>query len=209
MNFKDFWNFFRLLSPPFFLQSLGFFVLGGSLLFAIDISPSKYQGGVTNNPPYKVEGAPQLLKNPFKWVFGSPRSEAMQRVTAPPNFKADLVAEPKNFMASTNSSLKVRMIAINQGKEKYVLEFATAQHYDFIIKNNKDGKEVYRASANKIYSQQFSTVLVNRNDKLVYEEELFSPTNSVVNLSTGEYRLIGLITAQVPISVEKVFQVSP
>ncbi|MBI4024034.1 MAG: hypothetical protein HY360_03580 [Verrucomicrobia bacterium] len=177
-------------------------------VFSVEISPSKYQGGATNNVPNQAQGAPSIFRSPFKWIFGSGHSEAMKRVNAPPNFKVDLTAEPQTFQPGAEAVLKARMTVVNQGKEKYILEFNTAQRYDFIVRR-QDGSEVYRASANKAYSQQVSSTVVNRNEKLVYEEDLFAETNQTLNLPPGEYKLIGQITAQVPISVEATFQVSP
>ncbi len=175
----------------------------------IEISPSRYQAGTSsNNPPYKTQGAPSLFSSPFKWIFGSGHSAAMQRVNAPPDFKVELVTEPKNFMPSSNGVLKAKMIVLNQSKDKYILEFTTAQHYDFLIQD-RSGKEVYRWSGDKAYSQQLSSVVVNRNEKLAYEEDLFTTNNVVVNLDPGEYKLIGRITAKSPISVETSFRVSP
>jgi len=156
--------------------------------------------------PNKTSGAPSLLN--FRWIFGATHSEAMKRIKAPPNFKVELMTEPKNFAAVSNAMLKARMVVINQGKDKYILEFESAQHYDFII-SDKERKELYRYSNDKAFSQQQSSIVLNRNEKLVYEDELFSSSNQVVNLPAGEYQLIGRITAKIPISVETSFQVSP
>ncbi len=199
---------FSHYSCLFCIGYISCFILAPSF-HGIEISPSKYQGGSSNNVPYQTTtDTPSLLKNPFKWVFGDGRSEAMKRVNAPPNLKVDLVIEPKNFTPSTHSTFKARMIVTNQSKEKYILEFTSAQHYDFFIKN-KDGKEMYRFSSDKAYSQQFSSTLINQNDKLVYEEELFSTANQALDLPAGDYKLIGQITSKIPISVETSFQVSP
>ena len=100
------------------------------------------------------------------------------------------------------------MTAVNDGDEKYILQFDTAQHYDFIIRD-KGGRELYRTSSDKIYTQQPSSVLVNRKEKLVYEEELFSLTNQAIHLPAGEYQLVGRITTKTPISVEALFRVAP
>ncbi len=185
-----------------------YFWVNGHLVDAVDISPSKPQGGNTHVQPNKTEGAPSLLKSPFKWIFGSPRSEAMQRVKAPPHFKVDLSMEPKNFTPTSDAALKARMTVINQGKEKYFLEFSSAQHYDFTI-YDKDKKTIYSSSHDKVYSQQMSSIVLNQNEKLFYEEELFSSANQAVRLLPGEYKLIGQITSKVPISVEISFQVAP
>jgi hypothetical protein len=176
--------------------------------FGINISPSKPQGGNTNNIPYKSDSSsPSLLGNPVRWIFGPERSEAMKRVSAPPNFKVDLNMEPKNYVPAPESVLKARMVLVNQSKEKYMLEFNTAQRYEFIIKDSKD-KEVFRSSSDKVFSQQLSSTVVNRNEKLVYEEELFSPSNQVIKLPPGQYKLVGQVTSKEPISVETTFQVS-
>jgi hypothetical protein len=175
---------------------------------AVEISASKPQGGSTNAQPNRAEGQPSLLKAPFKWLFGEGRSEAMKRVNAPPNFKVDLMIEPKSFTADTNAVLRARMVAINQGKEKYILEFPTAQHFDFAIWN-ATGKEVYRWSANKEFEEKVSSVLVNSKEKITYEEEIFSVSNLVADLPPGEYRVRGEITAKVPLRVETSFRVSP
>ncbi len=189
------------------LFSLGLLGLAGGLL-AVEISPSKYQGGTTNDIPNRTgSGSPALLSNPFRWMFGSARSSAMERVHAPPDFKVELTTEPKNFTPQSNAVLQAKMTVLNESKEKYILEFTTAQHYDFAIVT-KGGEEVYRSSRDKEYSQQKSSIVLNRNEKLVYEEEIFSPSNQVINLPAGEYKLVGQITAQVPISVESVFQIS-
>jgi len=201
-------NFLALrIQPEFFTPLL--FVILTSLCSAIDISPSKTQGGSTNSIPNKTEaGTPSLLSSPFKWVFGSPRSEAMKRVQAPPNFKLELLTEPRSFVPTTNAFLKVKMVAINQGKDKYILEFNSAQHYDFII-TQISGKEVYRWSENKSFSQKTSSIVVNRNERVSYEEPLFSPSNQVTSLPPGDYKLKGVITTKVPISVETLFWVAP
>lgn len=186
----------------------GLLWLGGTTpAAAINVSPSKNQGGSTN-APHQTTGAPSLFSSPFKWIFGSKHSSAMDRINAPPNFKVELRTEPKDFTAATNAVLRAHMEVMNQGKDKYILEFESAQHHDFIIQN-REGKEVYRYSSNKIFSQQTSSVVVNQTDKLTYEEELFSASNQVINLPAGEYRLIGKITAKNPISVETSFQVAP
>jgi hypothetical protein len=179
-----------------------------SVCMAIDISPSKYQGGSTNDIPNKSDGAPSLLHSPFKWVFGEPRSEAMKRVQAPPNFKLELATEPRSFVPSTNACLKVKMTAVNEGKDKYILEFNSAQHYDFVI-TKMDGKEVYRWSANKSFSQQTSSIVLNHNEKAVYEEQLFSPSNQITSLPPADYKLKGMITSKTPISVETLFWIAP
>jgi hypothetical protein len=196
-------NIFRTTIAGFllFLPLLGF-------VGAIEVSPSKPHGGGTNSIPNSNPGAPSLFKNPFKWVFGSSRSEAMVRVSAPPNLHMELTTEPRTFLPSTNATLKVQLIAINKGKDKYILEFNSAQHYDFII-STVTGKEIYRASKDKVYTQQLSSIVLNRKEKIVYEETLFSPTNKVLNLKPGEYKLKGVITAKTPISVETMFMVNP
>ncbi len=176
--------------------------------YPIDINPSKPQGGSTNNIPHKTEaGAHSLFPNALKWIFGSPHSAAMERIHAPPHFKVELSTEPKNFPVTTNAVLKAHMTITNQG-DKYILEFNTAQHYDFVI-NNKDGKEFYRYSNDKVFSQELSSIVLNRNEKLTYEEVTFSPTNQIPNLPPGEYNLIGQVTAKIPISVETSFRVVP
>lgn len=182
------------------------FLLASNSSFAVDISPSKYQGGTTNHIPNKVEDSPTLFKSPLKWIFSNIHSEAMNRVHAPPNFKVELSTEPKIFNPSSNTPLKARMLAVNKGRDKYILEFASAQHYDFII-HRKDGTEIYRWSNDKTFSQQLSSIVINRNEKLVYEEELFSSNGQVLSLPPGEYKLMGKITSKVPISVEASFQV--
>ena len=184
------------------------FLFASDISFAVDISPSKYQGGTTNYIPNKVEDSPTLFKSPLKWIFSSIHSEAMNRVNAPPNFKVELSTEPKVFTPSSNAPLKARMLAVNQGKDKYILEFTSAQHYDFII-HRKSGEEVYRWSNDKTFSQQLSSIVINRNEKLVYEEELFSSNGQALSLPSGEYKLMGKITSKVPISVEASFQVLP
>lgn len=130
----------------------------------------------------------------------------MKRVQAPPNFKVDLQIEPRDFMAASNAALKVKMAAINQGKEKFILEFPSAQHFEFVIQNSA-GKEMYRWSRDKEFAQKFSSIVVNWNEKISYEEEVFSVSNQAVRLPPGEYRTRGEITAQTPISVESSFRV--
>ncbi len=174
---------------------------------AVEISPSKYPGGNTNLP-YRTEGAPSLLKNPFKWIFGNGDSSAMRRVNAPPNFKVQIALDPKEFVHSTNIVVKARMTIFNQGKDKYVLEFETAQHHEFTIRN-KEGKEVYRSSADKVFSQQPSSLVVNRNEKLVFEEDIISPDAPPLNLTPGSYTLTGCITAKKQVSAEIPFQIAP
>ncbi len=173
---------------------------------AIDIEPSKYQGGTTNIIPNKSEGAPSLIS--FRWLFGNGHSAAMDRIKAPPNFKVELTTSPTNFIPISNAVLIARMTVINQSKEKYILEFATAQHYDFMIRK-ADGRELYRTSGDKVYTAQLSSMVINKGEKLVYSDEIFSASNQVTNLEPGEYKLIGQITAKVPISVETAFRVSP
>ncbi len=171
----------------------------------IDISASKAQGGSTNVQPNKTTGSPSIWRAPFKWMF-KPRSEAMNRINAPPHFKVELSTDPKNFTFTSNAVLKARMLLVNEGDEKYILEFPTAQHYDFII-STKAGKEMYRYSADKEFSQKVSTIVLNRNEKLVYEDELFSATNQLLNLPAGDYKLLGQVTTTKPISVETSFQI--
>lgn len=175
---------------------------------AVQISPSRNPAGTTNSMPNSNNGAPSIFRNPLKWIFGSGRSEAMNRVQAPPNFKVELLMEPSNFVPSSNSVLKARMVAINQGRDKYILEFETAQHFDFLIES-KSGKEFYRSSGDKTYTNLISTIVLNRNEKLVYEDEIFSSSNGTSTLPAGEYKLTGKITAKTPITVETAFQVSP
>lgn len=175
---------------------------------AIEISPSKNQGGTTNDIPNKTTGAPTLLHTPFKWIFGNPHSEAMKRIQAPPQFKMELTTEPRSFVPMTNATLKVKLIARNESKEKYILEFDTAQHHDLII-TKTDGTEVYRLSKKQTFSQSPSTVVLNRNEKLVYEDELFSPSNQVTSLSPGDYKMKAVITSKTPISVETMFWIAP
>ena len=190
--------------------ALGMIVFGlFTLASAIEISPSKYQGGTTNAQPYQAQGAPSLLRAPFKWIFGEGRSEAMKRIQAPPNFKVDLQIEPQNFAAVSNATLKAKMVLHNQGKEKFILEFPTAQHFEFVIQEISSGKEMYRWSRDKEFSQQLSTILVNQKDKISYEEEIFSASNQVTSLPPGDYKMRGEITSKTPISVESSFHVSP
>jgi len=187
----------------------GILILGAvGMALAVEISPSRPQGALTNDIPNRSTGAPSLFPNPLRWAFGNPHSAAMQRVNAPPNFKVELTTEPKNFIPESNAVLRARMTVINEGKDKYILEFKTAQHYDFTIRSH-EGEEIFRSSKEKIYTQQMSSMVLNRNEKLVYEEEVFSPSNQVINLPPGQYKLIGEITSQVPISVESTFQISP
>jgi hypothetical protein len=184
------------------------FCIGLCQLGAIDISPSKIPGGENQPVPNRKEGAPSLLSQPFKWIFGSGHSVAMERVNAPPNFKVEFITVPKQYVPSKENPLKVKMVVINQGEEKYILEFASAQHYELIIQD-KEGKEVFRSSADKIYSQVTSSVVLNRNEKLVYEEVIEESAQAALNLKAGEYKLIGQVTARTPISAEASFQVAP
>ena len=175
---------------------------------AVDISASKYQGGATN-APYRTSNAPSLFPNPFKWMFGSPTSSAMKRVEAPPNFKVDLSIEPQQYTPSTNTPLRVRMTVHNQGKSKYILDFETAQRYEFVIRD-KTGKDLYKASQDKEFTQVKSATVINRGEKLVFEEELFGGTNGApVHLSPGAYTLIGSVTAKQTVSAARDFQVGP
>jgi hypothetical protein len=176
-----------------------------SSLQAVEISPSKYQGGNSNNIPNRTSEAPTLLHNPTKWIFGSGHSSAMKRVQAPPNLKVDLLTEPKNFTPSTNGVLKARMVVVNKGDDKCILQFESAKHYDFVI-NNKNGQEVYRYSADKEFSRQVSSMVLNRNEKLVYEQEIAS-SEQQVKLPPGDYTLTGQVIAKNPILVETSFQV--
>jgi hypothetical protein len=177
-------------------------------MFAVNINPSKSQGGSTNNTPYKSDlSSPSLLKNPLRWMFGPDRSAAMQRVLAPPNFKVQLVTEPNSFDPSKDKQLKAKMVVINQDKSKYILQFDTAQKYEFIIQN-KEKKEMYRSSGDKDYSQQLSSIVLNKGEKIIYEEEIVTATQNPFQLPPGEYKLIGQITAKTPISVETDFRVS-
>lgn len=205
------WNMLSLLfrlSPCFLL------IISASLLtlsfsvrtYALNIEPSKYQGGTTNVIPNKSDGAPSLLS--FRWLFGPGHSSAMDRVKAPPEFNVSLATFPTNFIPGSNAVLTARMTVINQGKDKYILNFETAQHFDFVIRKT-DGVEIYRTSADKIYAEQHSSIVINKGEKLVYSDEIFSPTNQVTHLVPGEYRLIGRITSKVPISVETSFRVAP
>lgn len=175
---------------------------------AIDVGASKNQGGVTN-APYQTSNAPSLLSNPFKWIFGSPTSRAMQRVHAPPNFKVELSIEPQQYVPSTHAPLRLRMTVHNQGERKYILNFDTAQRHEFIIRNQA-GQDVYRASRDKVFAQVTSATVVNRNEKLVFEEELFGETGgAALQLSPGVYTLIGQLTAKQTVSAERTFQVAP
>ena len=175
---------------------------------ALDISASKYQGGATN-APYKTEGAPSLFPNPFKWMFGTATSTAMKRVQAPPNFKVDLSIEPKQYVPSTNTPLRVRMTVHNQGKDKYILDFESAQRYEFLIRD-KAGQDIYRSSQNKEFAQVVAATVINRNEKLVFQEELFGgETSAPLNLAPGTYILVGRITSKQPVSAEATFQVGP
>ena len=178
------------------------------MLSAIEISPSKYQGGSSNAQPYQTHGGASFLSSPFKWIFGEGRSEAMKRIQAPPNFKVDLQIEPKDFAAATNAVLRARMVAINQGKDKFFLEFSTAQHFEFTI-HDSSGGEMYRWSRDKEFAQKFSSILVNRKEKISYEEEIFSASNQVTALPPGEYKMRGEITSKTSISVESSFRVAP
>lgn len=175
---------------------------------AVDISASKYQGGTTN-APYKTENAPSLFPNPLKWIFGTGTSAAMKRVQAPPNFKVDLSIEPKQYIPSTNLPLRVRMTVHNQGKDKYILDFKSAQQYEFIIRD-KAGQDIYRSSQDKEFAQVETATVVNRNEKLVFQEELFGgETSAPLNLAPGAYTLVGRITSKQPVSAEAAFQVGP
>lgn len=173
---------------------------------AVDISPSKAQGGTTNVQPNKVSGEASIWRAPFKWIF-KPHSEAMKRINAPPNLKVDLATDPANFTFASNAVLKARMIVLNEGDDKHLLLFPTAQHFDFVI-SGKDGGEVYRYSADKEFSAKESSTLINRNDKLVYEDVIFCATNQQMNLPPGDYKLTGQITTVKPISVETSFQIA-
>ncbi len=175
---------------------------------ALDISASKYQGGTTN-APYKTEGAPSLFPNPFKWIFGASTSTAMKRVQAPPSFKVNLSIEPQQYIPSTNLPLRVRMTVHNQGKDKYILDFESAQRYEFIIRD-KTGQDIYCSSQDKEFAQVKTSTVVNRNEKLVFQEELFGAENSSpLNLVQGAYTLVGRITSRQPVSAEATFQVGP
>ncbi|MDD2710252.1 MAG: BsuPI-related putative proteinase inhibitor [Verrucomicrobiae bacterium] len=192
--------------------SIGGILLAGLVLaisvLGIEISASKPQGGTTNAQPYQSsKSQPSLLSAPFKWLFGEGRSDAMTRVKAPPNFKVQLLMEPKVF-TETNAYLRAKMVATNQGKDRFLLEFPTAQHFDFVI-INQAGNEVFRWSADKEFESRVSTTLVNKNEKISYSQDIFSGTNKVVNLAPGEYKVRGEITAKTPFMVETTFRIQP
>jgi hypothetical protein len=201
----------NLSRPTFRPLALALALATASILASrgIDISAThtKYQGGVTN-APYAPPNAPSLFSNPFKWIFGSPSSSAMLRVQAPPNFKVDLSIEPQQYVPSSNTPLRVRMTVHNQGKNKYILDFDTAQRYEFVIR--KDKQDVYKASQDKEFAQVKSSTVINRDEKLVYEEEIFAGEGRPpILLAPGNYVLVGWITSRQPVFAERAFQVAP
>lgn len=182
-------------------------------LHAIDISPSKPEGGAggaTIDAEFNTEEQkkPSLLQNPFKWLF--PRSDPSKRVEAPPEFDADIEVGQKVYSTAEDDAIEVKMTLRNKSRNKYIMRFPSAQHFDFIIQDETN-KELYRWSADKEFAQKLSTIIVNGEEKLTYpgQEPLLIPISLGGNsLAAGKYRLIGVVTAEKPIRISTTFEVA-
>jgi hypothetical protein len=200
------------------MQRMGAIAGGAALLLAssalaIDISPSKPEGGAGGAKIYpesdpKESSKPSLLQNPFKWIFG--KSDLSKRVDAPPEFDVDIQVGKKSYSSMADDAIEVKMTLRNKGENKYIMKFPSAQHYDFIVENETK-QECYRWSADKEFATKLSTIIVNPNEKLTYpgQEPLLIPLNlGGRELPPGQYRLVGVVTAEKPISVSTTFEVA-
>jgi len=182
-------------------------------LRAIDISPSKPEGGrggatIDAGHNEAEERKPSLLQNPFKWLF--PKSDPNKRVEAPPEFDADIQVGQKVYLTAEDDAIEVKMTLVNQSNNKYIMRFPTAQHFDFIIQDEAN-HELYRWSADKMFAQKLSTIIVNAKEKLTYpgQEPLLIPIDLGGSpLAPGKYRLVGVVTAEKPIRISTTFEVS-
>jgi len=180
---------------------------------AIDISPSKKEGGaggaqINSEHNLEEEKKPSLLQNPFKWLF--PRSDPSKRIEAPPEFDADITVGQKIYSTAEDDAIEVKMTLHNKSENKYIMRFPTAQHFDFIIEDEKN-RELYRWSADKMFAAKLSTIIVNANEKLTYpgQEPLLIPISlGGDSLAAGKYRLIGVVTAEKPIRISTTFEVA-
>ncbi len=203
-------NFFRRFSA--LLHGI-FWIAGAFTLHAIDISPSKAEGGAggaTINAEHHVaeEKKPSLLQNPFKWLF--PKSDLSKRVDAPPEFDANIEVGQKVYSTAEDDAVEVKMTLQNRGRDKYIMRFPTAQHFDFIIQDEQN-RELYRWSSDKEFAQKLSTIIVNANEKLTYpgQDPLLIPISlGADSLPPGRYHLVGIVTAEKPIRVSTTFEVS-
>ena len=203
-------NLFRRFSAPL----LGFFGMAWALtMYAIDISPSKPEGGrggaaISAEHNVEEEKKPSLLQNPFKWLF--PKSDLSKRVEAPPEFDADIQVGQKVYSTAEDDAVEVKMTLQNKSRNKYIMRFPTAQHFDFIIQDEQN-RELYRWSSDKEFAQKLSTIIVNANEKLTYpgQEPLLIPMSlGADSLPPGRYRLVGIVTAEKPIRISTTFEVA-
>lgn len=181
-------------------------------LHAIDISPSKPEGGrggATINPESDPAEAkkPSLLSNPFKWLFG--KSDPRKRIEAPPEFDVDIQVGKKMYSSASDDAVEVKMVLVNKSKNKYILRFPTAQHFDFLVQDEKN-RELYKWSSDKEFAEKLSTIIVNANERLTYpgQEPLLIPISlSGTSLAAGRYKLVGVVTSEKPIRISTTFEV--
>lgn len=180
---------------------------------AIDISPSKPEGGrggatIDAEMNTEEQKKPSLLQNPFKWLF--PKSDLSKMVDAPPEFDADIQVGQKVYSTAEDDAIEVKMTLQNKSDNKYIMRFPTAQHFDFIIEDEKS-RELYRWSGDKEFAPKLSTIIVNAKEKLTYPglDPLLIPISlGADSLPAGKYRLIGVVTADKPIRISTTFEVS-
>ena len=182
-------------------------------LHAIDISPSKPEGGsggatINSEPNYEEQKKPSLLQNPFKWLF--PRTDPNKRIEAPPDFDADIEVGQKVYSTAEDDAIEVKMTLLNKSENKYIMRFPTAQHFDFMIQDEKN-HELYRWSADKVFAAKLSTIIVNGNEKLTYpgQDPLLIPISlGGRTLQPGRYQLVGVVTAEKPVRISTTFEVA-
>ncbi|KXA88643.1 hypothetical protein AKJ62_04760 [candidate division MSBL1 archaeon SCGC-AAA259D14] len=76
---------------------------------------------------------------------------------------------------------------LNEGDVEEEIFFKSGQRYDFVIKDGD--QEVWRWSEGKMFTMATGTVTLEPGEKISYVERLASD-----NLSTGEYKLVGIVT---------------
>lgn len=80
----------------------------------------------------------------------------------------------------TGGSVALRLIALNAGPVPLILRYPTAQRTEFVV--SREGREVFRASAGRLYAQQIREVMLRPAQSEVAVER-FVPE------SPGEYRV--------------------
>lgn len=90
------------------------------------------------------------------------------------------------------ASVKITFTVENRSKQDIALRFPTGQHFDIWIV--KDGKEVWRSSHGRVFTQAFNTMVLKAGETKTFEDTWQQVDNNGKQVPPGAYDVFASLT---------------